>query len=29
MDEVHFHQLKPGTEIELVKYRATHKKKEL
>jgi len=29
MDEVHFHQLKPGTEIELVKYRATHIKKEL
>jgi serine/threonine-protein kinase RsbW len=27
VDEVHFHQLKPGTEIELVKYRGT--KKEL
>jgi serine/threonine-protein kinase RsbW len=26
MDEVHFHQLKPGTEIELVKYRVTHSK---
>lgn len=28
MDEVHFHQLKPGTEIELVKYRAKEIKKE-
>ena len=26
MDEVHFHQLNPGTEIEMIKYRA---KKEL
>jgi serine/threonine-protein kinase RsbW len=26
MDEVHFHQLEPGTEIELVKYRAKIKK---
>jgi serine/threonine-protein kinase RsbW len=26
MDEVHFHQLKPGTEIELVKYRVMHSK---
>jgi serine/threonine-protein kinase RsbW len=29
MDEVHFHQLKPGTEIELVKYRVMQIKKEL
>jgi len=26
MDEVHFHQLNPGTEIEMIKYRV---KKEL
>ena len=28
MDEVHFHQLNPGTEIELVKHRVKHIKKE-
>jgi serine/threonine-protein kinase RsbW len=28
MDEVHFHQLNPGTEIELIKYRVTQIKKE-
>ena len=26
MDEVHFHQLKPGTEIEMIKHRAKMKK---